>query len=80
MGRVPVELGRLTQWRITGGMLAGAVARLLGFTKSPHEDSVGNHWTLGRLNGKEYKGELKLSVEGGIALLVAGQTSRWLMF
>jgi hypothetical protein len=73
VGRVPVELGRLTQWRITGGMLAGAVARLLGFTKSPHEDSVGKRWTLGRMKGKEYKGEMKLSVEGGIALMVAGQ-------
>ena len=73
VGRVPVELGRLTQWRITGGMLAGAVARLLGFTKPPHEDSVGKRWTLGRLNGKEYKGEVKLSVEGGVALMVADQ-------
>ncbi len=41
VGRVPVELGRLAQWRITGGMLAGAMARLLGFTKHPHEDSGG---------------------------------------
>ncbi len=73
VGRVPVELGRLAQWRITGGMLAGAMARLLGFTKPPHEDSVGKRWTLGRLKGKEYKGEVKLSVEGGVALMVAGQ-------
>src|SRR3979411_2847033 len=35
VGRVPVELGRLAQWRITGGMLAGGMARLLGFTKQP---------------------------------------------
>jgi hypothetical protein len=74
VGRVPVELGRLTQWRITGGILAGAVARLLGFTKQPHEDSVGKRWTLGRMKGKEYKGEGKLSVEGGVALMVAGHT------
>jgi hypothetical protein len=73
VGRVPVELGRLTQWRITGGMLAGAVARLLRSTKQPHEDSVGKRWTLGRLKGKEYKGEVKLSIEGGVALMVAGQ-------
>jgi hypothetical protein len=73
VGRVPVELGRLAQWRITGGMLAGAMARLLGFTNPPHEDSVGKRWTLGRLKGKEYKGEVKLSVEDGIALTVAGQ-------
>jgi hypothetical protein len=32
VGRVPVELNRLAQWRITGGMLADTVARLLGFT------------------------------------------------
>ncbi|MCI0354335.1 MAG: hypothetical protein L0099_04735, partial [Acidobacteria bacterium] len=67
-----VELGRLAQWRITGGTLAGAVARLLGFTKRPHEDTVSKRWTLGRLKGKEYKGEVELSVEGG-ALMMAGQ-------
>jgi hypothetical protein len=73
VGRVPVELSRLAQWRITSGMLAGAMARLLGFTKPPHEDSVGKHWTFGRLKGKEYKGEVKLSVEGSVALMVADQ-------
>jgi hypothetical protein len=73
VGRVPVELGRLSQWRITGGMLAAAMARLLGFTNPPHEDSGGNRWTLGQVKGKEYKGEVKLSVEGGVALMVAGQ-------
>ena len=78
VGRVPVELGRLAQWRITGGMLAGAMARLLGFTKPPHEDSVGKRWTLGRLKGKEYKGEVQLSVGGSVAWRV--KTSRWLMF
>ena len=74
VGRVPVELGRLAQWRITGGMLAGAMARLLGFTNPPHEDSVGKSWTLGRLKGKECKGEVKLSVEGGVTLTIADQS------
>jgi hypothetical protein len=73
VGPVPVELGRLAQWRTTGGMLAGALARLLGFTKPPHEDSVGKRWTLGRLKGKEYKGEVTLTVEGCVTLTVAGQ-------
>ena len=70
---MPVEMGRLAQWRITGGMLAGAVARLLRFTNSPHEDTMGKRWTLGLLKGKECKGEVKLSAEGGVALMVAGQ-------
>jgi hypothetical protein len=74
VGRVPVELGRLAQWRITGGMLAGAMARLLSFTKPPHEDSVGKRWTLGRLKGKEYKGEVALSIEGGVTLTIADQS------
>jgi hypothetical protein len=74
VGRVPVELGRLAQWRITGGMLAGAMARLLGFANPPHEDSVGKSWTLGWLKGKECKGEVKLSVEGGVTLTIADQS------
>jgi hypothetical protein len=74
VGRVPVELGRLTQWRLTGGMLAGAVARLLGVSGPLHEGSGGKRWTLGRLKGEEYNGEVKLSVEGCVALGVAGYT------
>jgi hypothetical protein len=54
-------------------MLAGAVARLMGITNPPHEDSVGKRWTLGPLKGNEYKGEVQLSVEGDVALMVAGQ-------
>ncbi|MGH8322811.1 MAG: hypothetical protein ACRETD_03265, partial [Steroidobacteraceae bacterium] len=53
VGRVPAELGRLAQWRITDGMFAGAVAQLLGFTKPPREDSVGKRWTLGRLKARD---------------------------
>jgi hypothetical protein len=73
IGRVPVEMGRLAQWRITGGMLAGTMASLLGIMQAPHEDSVGKRWTLGRMKGKEYMGEVTLSVEGRVALTVAGQ-------
>jgi len=74
VGRVPVALHRLEQWQITGGILAGAVARLLGFTKPPHADGAGKRWALGLLKDKEYKGEVKLSVEGGVTLMVAGQS------
>lgn len=80
VGRVPVELGRLAQWRITGGMLAGTMARLLGFTNPPHEDSMGKRWTLGRLKGKEYKGEVTLAVDGCVMLTIADQSIPWFMF
>jgi hypothetical protein len=74
IGRVPVELGRLAQWRITGGMLASAVAQMLGFTNAPLEDGVGRRWTLGRPKGKEYKGLVTLSLDGGVTLTVADQS------
>ena len=74
VGRVPVELGRLAQWRITGGMLAGAMARLLGFTNPPHEDSVGKRWVLGWLKGKDRRGEVTLSVEGRVTLKIADRS------
>lgn len=74
VGRVPVELRRLEQWRITGEMLAGTMARLLGFSNSPHEDSVGKRWTLGLLKGKEHNGEVRRSVEGGVTLMAAGKS------
>jgi hypothetical protein len=72
IGRVPVDMGRLTQWQITGGQLATALARFLGFTQPPQEDSTGTRWTLGILKGKEHKGQVTLVVENGIFLTVAG--------
>ncbi len=74
VGRVPVELGRLPQWRITGRMLACAMARLLGFTNPPNEDSVGKRWALGSLKCKECKGEVTLRVEGGVTLTIADRS------
>src|SRR5208337_2379443 len=53
---------------------AGTMARLLGFTNPPHEDSVGKRWTLGRLKGKEYKGEVTLAVDGCVMLTIADQS------
>ena len=74
VGRVPVELRRLEQWRITGGLLAGVVARMLDFRNPPQEDGVGKCWMLGLLKSREHKGEVKLFVEGGVTLTVAGQS------
>jgi hypothetical protein len=74
VGRVPVELERLAQWRITGAALGGVTARLLGLAKAPQEDSAGKCWTLGRLKGKECKGEVKLSIESEATLIVADQS------
>jgi hypothetical protein len=74
VGRVPVELERLAQWRITGAALAGVTARLLGLAKAPQEDSAAKRWTLGRLKDKECKGEVRLLLEGGALLTIANQS------
>lgn len=74
-GRIPVELSRLTQWKITGGSVAQAVAGLLGFTKPSQEDGAsGKRWKLGQIRGKEHKGEVNLAVENGVTLTVSGHT------
>jgi len=46
---------RLAQWKITGGLLAKTLARLLGFQQAPQEDGAGKRWTLGMLKGNEHK-------------------------
>jgi hypothetical protein len=74
VGRVPVELGRLAQWRITSEMLAGVMARLLGFPNPTQEDSVGKSWSMGLLKDNECKGMAKLSVERGINLTIANKS------
>lgn len=74
MGRVAVELHKLERWQLTGEVLAGALNRLLGLAKPPQQDRTGKRWTLGLLKGKEHKGEVKLAVDDGVALLVAGHS------
>jgi hypothetical protein len=72
-GRIPVELRRLTQWKMTGGSVAKMLAGLLGFTKTPQGDGAsGKRWKLGLLKGKERRGEVKLVVENGVTVIVSG--------
>lgn len=72
-GRIPVELRRLTQWKITGGSVAKMLAVVLGFTKTPQDDGASaKRWKLGLLKGKEHKGEVKLAVENGVTVIVSG--------
>ncbi len=74
MGRIEVESAALEQWRITGEALAGALARMLGLAGTPQRDGAVKRWTLGTLKGKEHKAAIKLAVEDGIVLILAGHT------
>jgi len=72
LGHIEVEPAALEQWQVTGNTLAGAVARLLGFTKPPQADHTGKNWPLGLLPGRE-KGAVTFSIENGATLALAGQ-------
>jgi hypothetical protein len=73
MGRITVEPAALEYWRITGDLLASAIARLLGITKPPAAGESGTTWALGSLPGRESKGGIAFSIENGGALSLAGQ-------
>ena len=74
VGRIEIELSALGQWRITGDGLAGALARLLDCAGTPQQDGAAKRWTLGTLKGKVHKAAIKLTLEGGLSLAVAGHT------
>jgi hypothetical protein len=72
---VPVELRRLTQWKITAGGFADALAGLLGLPKPAQDgDAAGKRWKVGLLKSKEHKGEVRLAVENGVTVMVSGHT------
>lgn len=75
IGRVPVELRRLRQWRIAGALVADTLARQLGFAKARLDDEgAGKRWKLGLLKGKAHRGDVKLAIENGVTLMVSGHS------
>jgi hypothetical protein len=72
VGRVPVEANRLRQWQFSGRAVAEAVAKLVGFARSPQKDHRQNRWVLGTLQGTRNKAQVALAFDGGATLLVAG--------
>ena len=73
IGRVPVDMGRLKAWQITGALLAKTLAQLLGFTRAPQPDTTGKHWTLGVLKRKKHKSRVTLQGGDSFTLALAGQ-------
>jgi hypothetical protein len=74
IGRVPVDMGSLKAWQITGALLAKTVAQLLGFTQPPQYETTDKHWTLGLLKGKQHKCLITLQAGGSFTLSLAGHT------
>ncbi|MGA7180680.1 MAG: hypothetical protein WBX11_13985 [Thiobacillaceae bacterium] len=74
IGRVPVDLGSLKAWQLTGALLAKTLAQLLGLTQAPQLDTTSKHWTLGVLKGKKHKSLVTLLAGDSFTLSLAGHT------
>lgn len=72
MGRVRVDFRRMEQWQTTGGLIAAALARLLGLPRTATQATDGNQWNIGTLKGKKHNSPVKLLAGDGLTLALAG--------
>lgn len=70
IGRVDVNLARLTQWKITGHALALRLAEMLSFEQDPKEKQRNKSWELGILKGKVNRPHIFLNIENGVHLKI----------
>lgn len=74
VGRVPVDMRRLEQWQTTGGLIADALAQLLGFSQTVHKAVDGKQWNIGVLKGTTHKSLVTLLAKDNLNLSLAGHT------
>lgn len=72
IGRVKVDFRRLTQWFVSGELIAKAVVDLLELEQSPTRSTIEGQWLLGMLKGTKFHYPLTLRINGTAALMVAG--------
>jgi len=70
IGRVPVSIAALERWQTSGGALAQAIARLLGFDQPVQTASSGHSWIIGVLKGNKHSRHVTLSSNGALELAV----------
>jgi len=74
INRVAVPTSRLVQWQTTCDLIAGLVARLLGFSESASTAADANQWPIGVLKGRKHKSRVTLLAGDGLKLSLAGHT------
>lgn len=72
INRVAVPIGKLEQWQITGGLIADALARLLGLSQSATQAADGGQWHIGVLKGKKHNSPVALLAGDDLTLSFAG--------
>jgi len=72
VNRVPVPISKLEQWQTTGGLIADALARLLGLSQPSTQAVDGRQWHVGVLKGKERNSPVALLAGDNLTLSLAG--------
>lgn len=72
MGRVRVDFRRMEQWQTTGGLIAAALARLLGLPRTTTLAADGKQWNVGVLKGSVHRSPVTLQAGDGLTLALAG--------
>lgn len=72
MGRVRVDFRRMEQWQTTGGLIAAALARLLGLPRTATQATDGKQWNVGTLKGSVHRSPVTLLAGDGLTLALAG--------
>lgn len=70
IGRVQVDFRRMEQWQAMDGMVAAAMANLLGISQPSAPAGEGRQWHIGTLKGRKHNGQVAL-VAGGNSLTLA---------
>lgn len=74
VNRVPVPIGKLEQWQITGGLIADALARLLGLSRTATQAMDGRQWAIGVFKGKMHNSPVTLLAGDNLTLSLAGHS------
>lgn len=75
IGRVQVDFRRMEQWQATDGMIAAAMASLLGISQPSAPAVDGKQWHIGTLKGRKYNGQVALVAGNNrLALALGGHT------
>lgn len=72
INRVAVPVSKLEQWQTTGELIADALARLLGLSRSIPPAADGRQWPIGLLKGKKHNSPVTLLAGDSFTLSLAG--------
>lgn len=71
---VPVLVGDLAQWQVSGDSIADLLANLLDLHRSGRGDNDAARWEVGLLKGQKHASHVVLKADGGLTLSLAGRS------